>query len=198
MITPQELYDKTNKGLDIILYYYPQAQTALDEKKPFSIRDERTPSAHIKEVKGLYRVTDFGDDQTAKSPIDIAMLHENKTFVETMLILASRYGIENNYRPEINKPDIRQRDATGEEKEGAFTFELNETISEKELQTLGPKVTEKHCKAYGYYSVKSYTKIKDRKATTIISNENYPIFLRECYYDEKGIRITKRLWKILK
>ena len=45
-VEQQDILDATNGGLDIILYYYPQARQALEtRRKRFRIRDERTPSA---------------------------------------------------------------------------------------------------------------------------------------------------------
>ena len=45
-VEQQNILDATNGGLDIILYYYPQARQALETReKRFKIREERTPSA---------------------------------------------------------------------------------------------------------------------------------------------------------
>lgn len=32
MITTKDIYDKTSNGLDIILYFYPQAREVVDKK----------------------------------------------------------------------------------------------------------------------------------------------------------------------
>ena len=81
---------------------------------------------------------------------------------------------------EVNKPKIEQRDATDDEPEGKFWFELNEKMSEAELKVLGPMVTQQTCERYSYFSVKFYCKVKNRKVTTISSTETYPIFMRDC------------------
>lgn len=176
MIELKDIYAATNDGLDIIMYYYPQA---LKDKK-FSIREERTPSATMKKLKDVWRVTDFGDEGTALSPVDIVMKEEHCTFREAVLKLADRYGVANSLSPAINKPEIRQEPAADDEPEGSFTYELNDNFSEKELKVLGPNVKEEHCTALKYYSVKSYSITKNRKTTTTFSNENYPIFIRLC------------------
>ena len=84
MIDLKELYDKTNAGLDIIHLYYPEAEPG----KPFRMRDERTPSAYVKLLNGVYKVTDFGSEAVAKSPIDVAMQNEGLPFYQTICKLA--------------------------------------------------------------------------------------------------------------
>ena len=44
MIKAEDILKKTDGGLRIILDLYPQARAALDGKKHFAIRDEKTPS----------------------------------------------------------------------------------------------------------------------------------------------------------
>ncbi len=176
-----KIYAATNKCLDIILYYYPQAAGCDRKGKYFKIRgDERTASACMKEIKGVWRVTDFGDEGTAMNPIDTCMREEHLEYREALLRLADRYGVSSTINAQVNKAKIERRDATPEEKEGDFQFELNEKMSKEELKVLGPKVTQEVCDRYNYHSVKWYTIVKDRKVTTVSSTENYPIFMRDC------------------
>ena len=181
MIKVEDILAKTNGGLDVIAFYYPEAAEASRTKKKFKLRpDEKTASATIKQYGDVWKVTDFGGDSRAMNAIDIAMSEEGLNFPQTICLLAERYGVERGLSAAINKPDIRKRPAEPEEEEGAVTFELNETISEAELRVLGPKVTAETCKKYSYFSVKSQTRIKNREAIILSSNENYPIFLRDC------------------
>lgn len=176
-----KIYDATNRGLDIILYYYPQAHGCDRKGKYFKIRgDEKTASACMKEIKGVWRVTDFGDEGTAMSPIEICMREEKLEFREALLRLADRYGVSETVNAAVNKPKIEQRPATDEEPEGKFWYELNENLTEEELKVLGPMVTQKVCDRYNYYSVKYYCKVKNRKVTTISSTDTYPIFMHDC------------------
>lgn len=95
MIKIEKLYEATNGGLDIILDIYPQAKDCVGVKnKHFKIRDEKTPSACLRQVNGIWKVTDFGGDGRAESPIDIYM-RETGTyqFNEAILQLAARYGV---------------------------------------------------------------------------------------------------------
>ena len=102
-----KIYAVTNKGLDIILSYYPQA-TGCDRKgKFFKIRgDEKTASAAMKEIKGVWRVTDFGDEATAMTPVEICMQEERLDFKQALYRLADRYGVTNTISTTVNKPKM--------------------------------------------------------------------------------------------
>ena len=110
MIKATDIYAATHDGLDIILYYYPQAEGCVDNKKKFKRRpDEDDASACLKKFQDCYKVTDFGDSGSAMSPIDICMNEENVRFPEAVALLASRYNVTDELKRSVNKPDIRKR-----------------------------------------------------------------------------------------
>ena len=126
----EKIYAATNDGLDIILYYYPQAYGCDRPNRYFKIRsDEKHASACMKKIKGVWRVTDFGDTSRAMAPVNVCMKEEGKEFREALLTLAQRYGVNETINANINKPVIEQRDATPEEKEGSFDFKLREKMT---------------------------------------------------------------------
>lgn len=186
MIKIEDLFAKTNGGLDIILSYYPQAGECLDSRKPFRMRNERTPSAYIKRFGEIWKVTDFGDDAHAMNAVDICMKEEGRNFREALCILADRFGVSETLSASVNRAVITTRPATADEKEGDFSYESRDRFSEKELEIWGPKVKQEHLDALSYIPLISYTKTsKDRetgalKTTTVASTETYPIFLRQC------------------
>jgi len=203
MISLEDIYAKTKGGLDIILFFYPQARECLSgRQKHFRIREgDRTPSAAIKEFNGIWKVTDFGDAGRAISPIDICMQERNISFTESIFYLAREFNVDGkNISPEINKPEIRTRKASEDEYDGQFNFELNDRFSDEELATLGPRVNEETCKVLGWSSVKQYSMTKKDKTTTIISTPDYPIFMRKCLYfegKEKEERFFHKIYKPL-
>ena len=186
MIKIEDLFAKTRGGLDIILSYYPQAGECLDSRKPFRMRNERTPSAYIKRFGEIWKVTDFGDDAHAMNAVDICMKEEGRNFREALCILADRFGVSETLSASVNRAVITTRPATADEKEGDFSYESRDRFSEKELEIWGPKVKQEHLDALSYFPLISYTKTsKDRetgalKTTTVASTETYPIFLRQC------------------
>ncbi|MBR6905025.1 MAG: hypothetical protein IKN32_09260 [Bacteroidales bacterium] len=176
-----KIYAATNNGLDIILWYYPQAQGCDRPNKYFKIRsEERTASAKIKVINGVWRVTDFGDEGHAMSPINVCMKEEGKEFKEALLTLAQRYGVSESINAQVNRAKVEKRDATPEEKEGSYEVKVREKMTDAELELLGPLVTQEICDRFSYYALEWYKFTKDRKTYTIQSNENYPIFMHEC------------------
>lgn len=188
MIKAEDIFKKTNGGLDIILDLYPQAKIALEGKKHFAIRNERTPSAALREYNSqtygkIWQVTDFGGDGRGENAISLWMRekgYDRSRYNEALLQIAARYGVSDEINRQINKPDIRQRDARVDEPDGSRSFELNDVFSSEELSILGPKVTQDTVDSLHWHSVKWITNVKNRITTVKYSNEHYPIFIREC------------------
>ncbi|OJU36235.1 MAG: hypothetical protein BGN96_04570 [Bacteroidales bacterium 45-6] len=189
MIKPEDIYARTNNGLDIIFDFYPQAKEVYGQNnKAFKLRaSDHTASSFLREVKGVWKVIDFGDEGRAVSPIDICMREKGLKFNEAIYFLAAQYDVTGEViSPEKNKPDIRQSPATEEEPDGYFYYEANDKISDKDLLLLGPNVKQEHCDLLGYESIKFYKLTKKRQTTTVYATENYPMFIRTCKYkDEK-------------
>ena len=199
MISIEDIYAKTNNGLDIIFFFYPQARECHSgRQKHFRIREsDKTPSATLKEFKGVWKVTDFGDEGRAMSAFDICMQEMNLSFTESIYYLAREFNVDGkNITPEINKAEIRTRAATEDEPEGHFVFELNERFTDGELAILGPRVKEETCKSLGWLPVKQYSITRNGKTTTISSTENYPVFMRKCLYQEGNKKDEAHFYKI--
>ena len=180
----QKILDATNGGLDIILYYYPQAREVLEGRaKHFKMRNsERTASTTIKRFGQLWYVTDFGDDQTARNAIDLTMREENINFSQALYLLADRFNIDCGYKPEINKPDISTRKPEDGEQEGSITWEAKQEPEAADLEAMGTFVKKETMQRYNVLSLKSYAITKRKEngqliTTVIKSNPNYPIFL---------------------
>ena len=185
MIKIEDIFNATNGGLDIILSYYPQATDCVNTNKPFCLRNEKTPSAHIKQFGNQWKVTDFGDDGHAKSAIDIVVAEEKIRLNEAIYLLADRYNIASTFINTTNKADIKKRPANENEPESHFAIEYKEKFTEFELSIFGKKVTQKHVDALNYKSVVWYSKTKKndngKLETTIVSStDKYPIFVRVC------------------
>lgn len=198
MISIEKLYKETNSGLDIILYYYPQAEKSVEEtKKKFKIRSsEKTPSAVLIEPDQkhpYYRVCDFGDGGHAISPIDICMKEENiaqHRFNEAVLRVAARFNVTDELDRSINKPRTEVRKATDSEKEGTRPFRLLKKIPVEHLKIFGPNVTHEHTDFLHWHEAEYIGYVKDGKVTLRYSTENYPIFMRECKTKE-GVTFYK-------
>lgn len=193
MITIEKLYQATHDGLDIILEYYPQARPCVGKKgAKFKARPaEETASATLFETTNaktgnkIWKVVDFGGDGSAKSPLDICMEMEGITRpYEAILKLAARYDVRGELNRSINKPDLETRPARDDEKEGTTVFELLPTIPENHLKILGPRVSASDAEALHWYEAAWVGHVRDRQVTMRKSNENFPIFMRECRIDD--------------
>lgn len=199
MIKVEKLYAETNAGLDIILYYYPQAEVCVSEpKKKFKVRtDERTPSATLlppDSKHDYYRVCDFGDEGHALSPMDIFMKEERLSqsqFYEGILKLAARHNVSDELNRSVNKPRTETRAALPNEKDGDRPFRLLKKIPEEHLKIFGPRVTHEHTDFLHWHEAEYVGYVKEGKCTLKYSTENYPIFMRECVTDD-----DKKFYKI--
>ena len=192
MVTPEKLYAATDCGLDIIAMHYPQARECAKTNQSFRMRaSERTPSARLKLYNTsqgqVWKVTDFGGEGRAVTPIQIHMEARNISFKEAMLDLAAQFNIPDEITRSLNRPDIRKQPATDDQPDGYVGWETDQDFTEKECSIMGPRVTPDHLKKMHWYRVKMIVSVKNREALYKYSNENYPIFMRECWFtDGKG------------
>ena len=187
MVSPEKLYAATNDGLDIIAIHFPEAVDSAHTNKPFRVRPgERTPSARVKlfnTSKGkVWKVTDFGGEGRASDPIQIHMEAKGLTFTEAILDLAAIFNVSEEISRSINRPDIRKEPAAADQPEGDCSWDIDQEFTPKECSIMGPRVTAEHLKALNWYRVKRLTTVKNREATHKYPNENYPIFMRECWF----------------
>lgn len=181
MITTDQLYAATNRGLDIIRSFYPEAR---EDGKKFKCREEDDASACIKLYKGVWKLTDFGDDGHALSPLDIAMKETGLSFPKAVALMAERFCVRDESIRESNKASISSRPANPDEQEGDFHWQEKE-FTEQELKVLGPKVTREICEAYHYKSLAWYSRTKrdesgKLKTTVVSSTDTFPVFMRDC------------------
>jgi len=187
MIKIDDIYRATRGGLDVILHYYPQAAEVAGTKNKFRCRgSERTPSAVLLEQTRpdgmtVWKVCDFGDEGHALSPLDICMKEEGITRTyEAVLRLAQIFDVRDELNRSVNKPDIRQRPATVDEKDGTRIFALLPEIPAEHLEVLGPRVTREHAEALHWYEAEYVGYVKNRTVTLKYSTPHYPILMREC------------------
>ena len=192
MITADQLYQATNNGLDIITLHFPEARRCAETKGHFKYRpSERTPSASVRlypsqSGQKIWKVTDFGGEGVALSPIDIHMEANNFNFSEALHDLAAIFNVaDNSVRPE-NRPDIRKQPATPEQEDGQTYWEIDQDFTEAECRIMGPRVKPETLKALNWYRVKHLVSVKNREAVYKYSNDHYPIFMRECWFEENG------------
>lgn len=194
MITPAQLYDATEGGLQIIELHYPDARKAALRNEPFKARpDERTPSARLKQFSSqgvpIWKMTDFGGEGRAIDPIQIHMEAKGIGFTEAIADLSVIFNITDNLNRSVNRPDVRKQPVREDQPDGSCSWEIDQEFTTSECAVMGPRVTPEHLKALNWHRVKCIVSVKNREATYKFSNEHYPIFMRECWFtDTKGNR----------
>ena len=195
MVTPEQLYAATDDGLRIIALHYPDAPEAARTNRSFKARpDERTPSARVKLMKTkdgaqVWKMTDFGDEGRAENPISIHMKQTGLSFREAILDLSAIFNITDEINRSVNRPDVRRQPATAEQADGSWDKDINQEFTAKECEIMGPRVTPDTLKALHWYRANHVVTVRNREAVYKYSNENYPIFIRECWFtDSKGNR----------
>lgn len=73
------ILDQTNGGIDVFEHYLP---IPSNRKKKFKIREEKTPSASIKEIAGVWILTDFGSGEKSMNCFDFVMNRDNSSFIQ--------------------------------------------------------------------------------------------------------------------
>lgn len=201
MVTPEKLYAATDDGLDILALHYPKIREAARTKKPFKARpDERTPSASVKRYQtpqGYYvwKVTDFGDECRATDPIAVHMQQTGLRFPEAILDLAQMFNVTDEINRSVNRPDIRKQPANPDQEDGQTYWEIDQEFTDAECKIMGPRVTKDHLKALHWYRVKVLISVRNREAVYKYPNEHYPIFMRECWFNDSNGK-PDRFYKI--
>lgn len=172
----KDVLEATNKGLDIIAMYYPDAPNALHRKdKKFKIREERTASASLRLKNDSYCVTDFGGDQKERNAFGVCTLETGKDFPKAVAYLAARFNVKGAEGWKEIKPQWTKRPLKKDEKAKDYQI-VEKKFTPAELKLLGPKVAAEHCKDFNLVSLKSFTYCKETEASVTESTEDYPIY----------------------
>jgi hypothetical protein len=186
MVDYKEILRATNKGLDIIVHYYPEAAHAIHKNPPkFKVRKEKTASASIRLKDNadigepIYYVTDFGGEKKERHAIQICMHEDNLGFKEACDKLGYDFGIS-AVAPEtsIIKPDMNVRPMKGEETGCDDVFNYADDADPELLQKVfGPLVEPGDLYFCNCKQVISYTLYRKGKAIEISATPECPIFV---------------------
>lgn len=191
----EDIWLKTDGGLDIILKFYPQAQDSIGKNnKLFRLRQsDKTASASIKEYQDngatVWKIKDFGDSKTLQNGIDIWMHEENVDFATAIQQIGSYFHVpDSDGEVKIVKAEYAYSKATPEQQPGDSSFITREnekgqvSWSDFEIETLFAK----NALAYaGWYS-KNEEKKKAAYSKIAAVLKKYRFFPIASYYKVKG------------
>jgi len=179
--TKQLILDGTRQGLDVFIKLFPECASdievcATNSRKAFKLRsDEKTASARIKINKaGEYVITDFGGDGKAKNCFDLVQELHQTDFKGALKWIGDTFGLFDGSSKKKNTYEFTTRPATAEEKEGDYTFNFKDEITDAALKTLfsinviknkTPEELRKVCSEFQCRQLNYYTKIAVDKVT---------------------------------
>ena len=193
----QRVYDATSAGLDIITDLLPAVDDAvINQKKAFRLRpEEHTPSAHLyppKDSGDCWHVKDFGMGEGGGyfSPVDLYMWdrgYGQDKFRMAVEELAEHYGVQEELKQGINKPDTEVRTAQPEEVGALPSVTLFEGFGGIDLSCWGEGVKPEQLTTYGWSAVSEVRIPKGDKVYVRRPTPTYPIFAQCCdYTDAQG------------
>lgn len=195
----ERIFEATNKGLDIICDFYPQAREVAGTKKKFRVRQEgdTNPSACLNLFPGVggiekWYLTDFGHPYYAKGrdALDVFMYEKGiGEKCEAVRLLCERYGIASDRVVEAATGKTKWLPALEGQQEGDFNY-MKKRFTKQELAFLAPNgLTEEMCGELDYVSVEYVERVvrvgSDLKRVQTYSDVNYPIFVRCTVWETK-------------
>lgn len=186
----QRIYEATRGGLNVMLELYGDALKEEDvdltagKSRAFRIRrEERTPSALLKRIGGVWYCTDFGGDGIARNCFDALMQQRSLNFAQAARQLATQYGVCDVLKPETNTPNITTRPPQAGETADLVLWKTKTQPEADDLKALGRFVTPEIMNKFNVKALESYTfytvpqKTQRPTVITIASTPDYPIFL---------------------
>lgn len=194
----ERILEATDKGLDIIGDYFPQAREVAGTKKKFRIREgDKNPSACLTLRSGSdgverWMLTDFGDSfyNTGKDGVDVFQHEEDiADKKEAVKRLCEQYNINNMKTLHMAKERTEWLPALEGQKDGDFCFK-EKPFTQRELNFLAPNgLTAEMCKELGYASAEYVERVVITKnglmRVQTYSDERHPIFVRKSMFEGK-------------
>lgn len=108
-IKAQDIFDQTRGGLDAILTWCPDADSASPKKLfRFDAADTK-PSCSMYEHGGIWWVKNHGEDWPAMHAIQVVMRQENASFPEACSLIGDRLGLTGEEPDKKTKPGFEYR-----------------------------------------------------------------------------------------
>lgn len=201
-IDQNEIYRATDNGFSIFEHYFPGVDLK-NQKKYVKVRStEKTASARVSFYKGLYRITDFGNQSeiNGMNAISFVIYMENLIYNDALKFIQSVIiGHEvsaGEYKKPQHRADYEMREMTQADQKGQYNFTFKEKVTDEDCQVIGRYVTpdllkKYYCKVVEKYEYCAHSKKLNRDVVHIFSaNKDFPIFLFD--YDK-----FKKLYKPL-
>jgi hypothetical protein len=190
-------------GLKYILQRFPEAEKCVrDHRAKFSMHDERTASASIKQIigkngKSAWIVTDFGNSMKGMNAIQLAQHLDGTDFKDALRDVANCYNIQKEeVKPGYNSWAAKPDEAEGHRGVGPMEYTeiaLKVIFTDSAWRAMGGTAGQKLsdpkkaflkakeiCQMYHLKQLAYYTSTKEGVTHKFEASDKYPIF----YFDE--------------
>lgn len=189
-IDDKEILRLTDGGKMVFQQLIPD----FKERGHFKLRSgEKTPSCSYSEKNGIGYVKDFGDDSKAMNAISFVMDSEGHSYYDALLyieeVVLHRTVTAGKFLSPKWRSEYSTRPITPEDSVGQINFFYKDEPSLKDLQSIGPFVTNEHLLHFNCRAIESYEMIsqKEGKITCHIykATGDFPMFVFDYGYFQK-------------
>jgi hypothetical protein len=186
----KELYKESDDGFTIFAHYFGNDPKLKDHRHFFKVRDEKSASAKLSYYKGLWRITDFGNqgEINGMTAINFVMYRQNLPFADAVRyiveVILNRRIAAVNFRPAERKAIYSSREFNPEtDRLGEYVFFYRKEPLPEELKVVGRYVTKEllakfNCKSVDRYEYPKYSEKLGKNIVHIYSSHpDYPIFV---------------------
>ncbi len=173
-LTPKQLYEETNDGLDIIHKYFPiSVGCERSSKHKFKFRSEKTASATLYHNGKHWIIKDFGGN--SYDAVNAVMYLTGLEFYETLQNLYAEFGVSANDKT-VYAPNLEFKE--NKKKHPANYFKITPKKEYESLDYFGKLVTSEIAERYNVFEVEKYERITKKEGKLLITNstDKYPIF----------------------
>lgn len=190
-IDQNTLYRQTESGLQIFKHYFPNYEYD-DPRAKFSLRgekDDKTASAQINYYKGLWRITDFGNQSEVNSlpGINFVMYYENLVYIDALRfiqdVIVGKKITSGDFKRPLYSAKYSWCEVTKKDNKGDYNFIYKKKPTDKDLLAIGRYVDAELLKRYYGKSVEKYSfvgyskKLKKDVVHIFEATDDYPIFV---------------------
>jgi hypothetical protein len=186
----KEIYKETDDGYRIFTYYFGNDPKLKDPRHFFKLRNEKSASAKLSYYKGLWRVTDFGNQSeiNGMSAIDFVMHRQSLSFADAIKyiteVILHRTLAASNFHPAKREAIYSSRDFNPEtDKLNEYIFHYRKEPLPEDLKAIGRYITKDilaryNCKSVDHYEYPTYSdKLRKNIVHIYKSHADYPIFI---------------------
>lgn len=173
----QNLWEKTNYGLDYFHEVFPDSVGKENKNKHFKTHQEKTPSSTLSnQPDGIYRIYNHATKESMNI-IDHVMKERSCNFIEACEFLFAKYGLSKESKIFYSSKKTWENNTSHD----FGYYKLNISKQHHDYTEFAPFLTDNICREYNFVSLSGYEvvrKVHNEKTSLlkVESTEYYPIY----------------------